>query len=490
MSGRVNGGRTRMLDLEAARRTSRRLKGSPLSPDEASILIDSVLLRYGMDPTLWTDLSGWRHMMIGSAEGFAGVVEWQSEDYYLVVLAPILDIPEDAEQLTEFYQMLLELNYHGTLSAHFSIYERTLYLGITRPIRSLDEEEVDEAIRTVMTLADSYDDRLKELINLIPPSMPSLPDIKMRPQEAHIIGATLAACDTHGQNIFRYLMERWESLGYMVEASTTGIALSFILDEQYYALAALHPGFADRKQEIILGWEGLRRKILFSDEAIRTFQSDVGSLTEIKTTANTAHIEIMETFTEENAEALLRIMDEFAHAGKIHAQRLRWVEWDSHIPEIKFQGDPLVKLNIQETLRAIDSRIQEIYAMIIQGWMDEGGVVECNYPGRIYLKFQTGEREYGKYGVLSHRFNLAVLTAPSSEEQPSIELAWNLASGSHAYLDYAAQDVKNFESLISQLPGFQQKEVLTHLIIDDSFDNQHASQLLNALLELKLAAER
>ncbi|OGO21032.1 MAG: hypothetical protein A2Z14_12750 [Chloroflexi bacterium RBG_16_48_8] len=73
MSGRVNGGRARMLDLEAARKTRRRLKLSTMTPDEASILIDSVLFRYGMDPTHWTDLSGRRYMMIGSAEGFARV---------------------------------------------------------------------------------------------------------------------------------------------------------------------------------------------------------------------------------------------------------------------------------------------------------------------------------------------------------------------------------------------------------------------------------
>jgi hypothetical protein len=130
MSGRVNGGQTRMLDLDAARRTIRHSNVPALTPDDASILIDQVLFRYGIDPTLWTDLSGWRHLMIGSAEGFAGIVEWQPDDYYLVVLAPILDIPEEMKHQPEFYRMLLELNYHGTLSTHFSIYEDTLILAL------------------------------------------------------------------------------------------------------------------------------------------------------------------------------------------------------------------------------------------------------------------------------------------------------------------------------------------------------------------------
>jgi hypothetical protein len=488
MSGRVNGGRTRMLDLEAARRTSRQLRAPTLTPDEASILIDRVLFRYGMDPTLWTDLSGWRHLMIGSAEGFAGVVEWQPDEYYLVVLAPILDIPPETRQQPEFYQMLLELNYHGTLSAHFSIYEDTLYLGLTRPIRGLDEDEVDEAIRTVMILADSYDDRLKEMIHLLPPPMPQLPDIRMRPHDAQVIGSILGACDPHGQDIFRFLMENWETIGNHVEVSTTGIALSFFLDDQPYALAALHPGFADRKQEIILGWEGLRKKLLFSEEAIVKFQSDVGNLTELKTTANTAHIEITEDFNLEKANALLTFMDQFARAATLHVKEPDWIGWDSHLPKLKFVGDPLVKVNVRETLQATGPRIQDMFVFILQGWLDAGGGIECFQPGRIYLKFQTCEHKYGRYGVLSHQFNLAVLATASPEEHSRIELAWNLASGSYAYLEYAPDDVERYEKLIAELPGFQHEEAIHYLVMDDSFLKEHASQLLNAMLDLKTVA--
>jgi hypothetical protein len=488
MSGRVNGGKTRVLDLEAARRSRRHLKAPRLSPDEACILIDRVLLRYGMDPTLWTDLSGWRHMMIGSAEGFAGVVEWQPEDDYLVVIAPILDLPENFKHPAEFYRMLLELNYHGTLSAHFSIYEDTLYLGVTRPIRGLDEEEVDEAIRTVMILADSYDDRLKEFVHILPPSMPILPDIRIRPQDVQIIGTLLASCDFHGQDIFRFLMEEWESLGHNVEASTTGIALSFQLNDQSYALAALHPGFADRKQEIILGWEGLRKKYLFSDNAIEIFQSDVGKIAELKTTANTAHIEVTEGFNHPQAEALLTSMDRFARTGILNAKKLERMEWDASLPKIRFEGDPLIKMNIRETLRMLDDRIQEIFVTIIQGWLDAGGDVACSSPGRIYLKFTTSEYEYGMYGILSHQFNLAVLACGFSMESPRIELAWDLVSGPYAYLVYAPEDVKRFEETVSQLPGFKHEDSLTYLEMNESFEKEHAFELLAAMLDLRSSA--
>ena len=318
--------------------------------------------------------------------------------------------------------------------------------------------------------------------------MPDLPDIRMRPSDAQVIGGILGTCDPHGQDIFRFLMENWEASGYYVEASTTGIALSFPLDDHSYALAALHPGFADRKQEIILGWEGLRKKVVFSESSILKFQSEIGKLIKVKTTANTAHIEITGEFNQQKAEALLSIMDHFAQAGILNAKKLDWIEWDSRLPKLTFEGDPLVKLNVRETFLNLEPRIQEIFAFLIQGWMDSGGEIECLQPGRIYLKFITGEHEYGRYGILSHRFNLAVLSTSGSGVPPVIELAWNLSSGSYAYLEFVADEVKNYEEIISQLPGFQREGSQPTVVIDGTFKKDHAAQLLDAMLDLKLAA--
>jgi len=243
--------------------------------------------------------------MIGSAEGYAGIIEWQPDDPYLVVLAPIFDLPEEKEQLGDFYYMLLELNYHSTLSSHFSIHENTVYLGVTRPIRGLDEIEVEESIRTVMSLADSYDDRLKEILHLVPPSMPQLPDIRMRPQEAQLIGSLLAACDIHGQKIFCLMMESWEGMGHSVVAKTTGIGLKIAFRGEAIPLVALHPGFAERRQEVILLWEGLRRKYHLPSKVIEEFQIAVQRISDIRTTESTEHIEVTEVFDQESARAIL-----------------------------------------------------------------------------------------------------------------------------------------------------------------------------------------
>jgi hypothetical protein len=352
MTGRINGGRNRVHDLELTRKTIHRRKPMTLTPQDANVFIDRVFLSYGMDPTLWTDPSGWRHIMIGLAEGYAGIVEWQPDDPYLVVLAPLFDLPAHSNGPGEFFYVLLELNYQSTLSAHFSIHENTVYLGVNRPIRGLDEVEVEEAIRTVMALADSYDERLKEIMHLIPPWMPQLPDIRMRPQEAQMIGSLLAACDPHGQQIFRLMMEAWEGIGHSVLAKTTGIGLKFNSRGEAIPLAALHPGFAERRQEVILLWQGLRRKYGFPPSAVDSFQAAVFRVHDLRAIESMAHIEVTKAFDQESGRALLKAMQDFVCT-------LAGLEAESHIagtnqglPQKELQADEKALARIREILQA------------------------------------------------------------------------------------------------------------------------------------------
>jgi hypothetical protein len=81
-----------------------------------------------------------------------------------------------------------------------------------------------------------------------------------------------------------------------------------------------------------------------------------------------------------------------------------------------------------------------------------------------------------------------VLCAQASQASPSIELAWNLASGHYAYLEYAADEVEKYETIISQLPGFKREDSQTYILVDDNFKKEHATQLLEAMLDLQLVA--
>lgn len=486
-----NGQGNRIFDLNAARPSGRRGKPIDLTPDEARSLVDGVFRSYGLDPIEWTDPYGWRHLSLGSAKGLAGVVEWQPGDYYLVVLAPVLEAPADLEQLSGFYKLLLELNHDGTLSARFSVHDNVVYVSFSRPIRGLDEEEVDDAIRAVMTVADSYDEWLRrildEVLGLAPPPLPELPNIKMTPKEAQAIGTVLAYCDAHGQDIFRYLMERWQKAGYIVDPGTTGIGLKIPLGAKSYGLAGMRPGVGGLRQLVILSWEGLRKKKVFPTKAIDKFQSAIAKITDVKVTESTAHIEVTEAFDRECAEALLRAMHALAKAARPELVEEEELEWDPSLPSMDIKVGAKTLPGIQETLQACEPRVQQMYAMLIEGWNQAGGTVQCSRPGRIYLKFKSREHEFGEYGRQSHQFNLAVLAAPKGKRGPSIDVAWHLATGDYAYLDYVPDQVARFEAVVSNLPGFEQTGTTTRLVIDGTFRLEHAKALLEAMLALKAA---
>ena len=57
-------------------------------------------------------------------------------------------------------------------------------------------------------------------------------------------------------------------------------------------------------------------------------------------------------------------------------------------------------------------------------------------PWRTYFKFKSREHKFGDTGRQSHLFNRAVLAAPKGKRSPTIGVAWNLANGDYAYLDY------------------------------------------------------
>jgi hypothetical protein len=309
-------------DGRSARRRLRiALQSSPgkpitLTPDEARALIDSVFRSHGLDPTENMDRYGWRRLTLGSAEGYAGVIEWQPGLHFLVIFSPIVRIPASLAVPADFYRLLLALNHDGTLAARFSIQDDIVYVGLTRPIRGLDEEEVDDAIRAVMAVADSYDDWLHSIVQAMEGGLvfpvSDLPQIKMSSEQAHAIAGVLAVCDDHGRRIFNCLMEGWQKAGHIVEPGTNGIGLKIVVGGRRYSLAGLRPGVAGRRQLVILGWENLRREGIFPDEAVDHFQATASWLPPLRVTESTAHLEVTEDFSPDNAKELLRALRELA----------------------------------------------------------------------------------------------------------------------------------------------------------------------------------
>jgi hypothetical protein len=130
--------------------------------------------------------------------------------------------------------------------------------------------------------------------------------------------------------------------------------------------------------------------------------------------------------------------------------------------------------------------VQELYALLVQGWDQAGGAVHCYRPGRIYLRLTTRETEADVLTrPVHHAFNLAVLAAPKGKRGPTIDLAWELAHGPYAYMHYAVKEVAHFEAVVSHLPGFARQGVVRRIVVGDQFQSKHAKTLLKAMLALK-----
>jgi len=331
-----------------------------------------------------------------------------------------------------------------------------------------------------MIVADRYDEWLQsvldQILGLPPRALPELPNIKMTPQEAQTIGSVLIVCDSHGQDMFRYLMERWQKAGYVVDPGTTGIGLKTSVGSKSYSLGGMRPGVGERRQLIILGWEGLRKQKVFPDKAIDRFQAAVLKIADPKVTESTAHIEVTESFDRERAKALLQAMYALAKAARPDFAVEEAFEWDPSLPKMTLEVGAKTLAGIQETLQACDPRVQQMYATLIESWNQTGGTVQCSRPGRIYLKFKSREHEFGEYGRQSHLFNLAVLAAPKGKRGPTIDVAWNLANGDCVYLDYIPEQVARFEGIVSRLPGFEQQGTVTRLVINEEFQPAHTTR--------------
>jgi hypothetical protein len=302
---------------------------------------------------------------------------------------------------------------------------------------------------------------------------PTLPDIQMTPKQARTIGAILSDYTPHGQAMLIYLMEGWQRAGYVVESTMTSIQLKYTLGSKLYTMAAWGSDLDPTNPLIVIGWEGLRKKGMFPSEAIDKFQSAITKITTVKVTESTAHIKVDDAFDLDCATALLKAMRDLSRAA--HKPRPRPKRtWDASLPQLDITVGPVTLDGIQETLRACESRVQELYALLVQGWNQAGGTVHCYRPGRIYLRLTTG-----------HTFNLAVLAAPKGKRGPTIDLAWGLAHGPFPYMYYAVKEVEHFEAVVSHLPGFARQGVVRRIVVGDQFQSKHAKRLLKAMLALK-----
>ena len=105
------------------------------------------------------DSDGYSHVVRGSATVGINVLE---ERGVLLLLSKIMPVPKEEERRTEFYKVLLELNYSAASNGAFALDSETdtVYLRASRSIAGLDYEEFEEMLHSVATVADEWDDKL------------------------------------------------------------------------------------------------------------------------------------------------------------------------------------------------------------------------------------------------------------------------------------------------------------------------------------------
>jgi hypothetical protein len=81
---------------------------------------------------------------------------------YLRVGAPVVVLPADAGRHQALFRRLLELNAAGLANAAFALAGDKVIVVCERPVEGLGAEEVEQSIRHLAAVADTFDDRLEK----------------------------------------------------------------------------------------------------------------------------------------------------------------------------------------------------------------------------------------------------------------------------------------------------------------------------------------
>lgn len=126
-------------------------------------LLESVVRKLGLDPKKVERSSDDQHVTFAVKRGSANVVISTGSANgarYVRVAAPVLVPPDDADKRAALYQRLLELNAAGLSNAAFGLLDGRVIVVSERPAVALQEVEVEQMVRHLAAVADTFDDKL------------------------------------------------------------------------------------------------------------------------------------------------------------------------------------------------------------------------------------------------------------------------------------------------------------------------------------------
>lgn len=132
--------------------------------EAAKTLVEATIRRLGVDPSAVRakdapTTASWT-LQRGSAAILVNITQRaEDEQFYLRVISPVIALPE-ATQREALFTRLLELNGSGLANCAFGLIGDRVVVVSERPTEGLDEVEVEQTIRHLGAVADTYDDRL------------------------------------------------------------------------------------------------------------------------------------------------------------------------------------------------------------------------------------------------------------------------------------------------------------------------------------------
>jgi hypothetical protein len=141
----------------------------------AALLVEKTIGKLGLDPAGCragggaaatpagpgqTQSASWT-LKRGSASVLVTVATYEHDNAtYLRVVSPVVTMPPDAGKQTACMRKLLELNAAGLANAAFALVGDRVVAVSERPVPGLDAEEVEQIVRHLAAVADTFDDRL------------------------------------------------------------------------------------------------------------------------------------------------------------------------------------------------------------------------------------------------------------------------------------------------------------------------------------------
>lgn len=434
------------------------------TPKEAQALIDQALRALDVDPKAVTNASGWRVIGMGSATALINIIQVDFGDYMLVVWSPLLDLPADPRLQLPLFEMLLRFNHHRTGLARFALQEDLVVLSAVRPIHGLDIDEVLEAIRTVLEIADQVDEQLHELFDV------EMPGIPLDSTAWQVTYDLQRQCPSHTQHIFRLLLEAWVARKGVVTTSSTHLVLAGKTTGNH--LAAFIP-VASAGPLLTVSWAGLKQHGVLPED-IEAFQKAVPRPAKFKTTASTAHLPVDESFSEDMVEPLvsaLMLLDE-AYTRAIPPEPEPTPDLHAKWGLDLAVGKATTR-NIDAVLEASPEPVQKAYLRLIQGWATAGYPIYTNNPGLIYLRLTTGQST----------FALCTLRAPQNARPARIDVLLQPAR-----VLPPTGNASDAETALLGIAGIAPHGSMFRISMADALTEEEAGRLLQRLLDL--AAER